>query len=367
MDSDAVDVFLEHHGIKGQKWGVRRNREVSADKQAHREAKAQKYVRRSAEAQTKINELRAKPKQTYIQRHFTEGDRNLKISELENVRNRADAAAEAKRQGKLTKEQKEVLIGAGVVAALVGTAIVTQKINSGEARVLMNRGQEILTGKKFEFTKAPELKGNWDADSINSLVAKEINTGYPHELGSGMNCRRCTYAYEMRRRGYDVVATRTPTASGQNAMGVFNAITTDHKDISTRKGIKLLSKDVIRDPSQTTFSSDPLTRHLQAITRRGNSLRSFKAPDDIFSRLALEPERSRGELTVKWAGGGGHSMAYEIINGIPHVFDTQTGNYYASQQMFEQKMPDMAQAGFTRLDNIPLDSHFLQRWMKNAK
>ncbi len=42
-----------------------------------------------------------------------------------------------------------------------------------------------------------------------------------------MNCRRCTFAYEMRRRGYDVAATRTTNGRGQTAVGVYNALNTE--------------------------------------------------------------------------------------------------------------------------------------------
>ena len=35
-----------------------------------------------------------------------------------------------------------------------------------------------------------------------------------------MNCRRCTFAYELSRRGYDVQATKTLIGTGQDANGM---------------------------------------------------------------------------------------------------------------------------------------------------
>lgn len=43
---------------------------------------------------------------------------------------------------------------------------------------------------------------------------------YGNSLGSFMNCRRCTFAYELSRRGYDVQATKTLIGTGQDANGM---------------------------------------------------------------------------------------------------------------------------------------------------
>ena len=44
-----------------------------------------------------------------------------------------------------------------------------------------------------------------------------------------MNCRRCTMAYEMRRRGYDVTATGSTMATGQHGTGMRKAANTNTK------------------------------------------------------------------------------------------------------------------------------------------
>lgn len=360
---------LKHFGVKGQRWGIRKKQEVSSEKQAKREAKAQKFVKKSADVQKRIDagkksivELDKQPN-TFSTQTLV---KNVKISQLKQeqrtlkeAQEHLDKTAEAKRQGKLTPTQKKVLIGTAVVGGIIVASVVASKVNSGEFRQTANRGRELLTGKKFKFLEAPELKGNWNADQIEKLVVPDINPGYPTGIGTGMNCRRCTFAYELRRRGLDVAATRTPTASGQNPAGLFNALTTEVKDVSQRSGAKMFENP---DPR------NPVSRHINYIARGSGGLRKFKepSPGEIFSRLAQEPERSRGELGVFWKGGGGHSMAYEIINGQPHIFDTQTGKRYSDWPDL-MDLPEMATAGWTRLDNVPLDTNFLQRWVKNVK
>lgn len=357
---------LSHHGVKGQRWGIRKKQDVSSEEQAKREAKAQKFVKRSEDLQrridtgnTNISILSNQQSQSiYTKVRVSQLKQDQRT--LEKMQENVDKHAEAKRQGKLTPTQKKLLIGGAVIGGLVVAGVVAKKVDSGEFRQTVNRGREILTGKKFKFTEAPELKGNWSADAIEKLVVPDINPGYPNGIGTGMNCRRCTFAYEMRRRGLDVAATRTPTASGQNPVGLLNALTTDFEDISQKQGMKMFL---------TPNAKDPISRHLNYIGKGSGGLRKFKNPSpvEIFERLAKEPERSRGELGVFWKAGGGHSMAYEIINGEAHIFDAQTGKHYANWTDMNFDLPDMGTAGWTRLDNVPLDTNFLQRWVKNVK
>lgn len=401
---------LKHHGVKGQRWGVRKREDVGAairkianapnplyyknvqarigkdivspskkeavpnhtfntspDKQAKRNAKAKKFEDRSDDLQRRIdagNKNISKLNAEQSPNIFTK----VKLSQLKQDQRilaeekaKADKSAEAKRQGKLTPTQKKLLIGGAVVGGLLIAGVAAQQINSGQFRQNVNRGREILTGKKFKFKEAPELKGNWSADQIHKLIVPDINEGYPTGIGSGMNCRRCTFAYEMRRRGYDVAATRTPTASGQNAIGLFNVLDTEAKDVSQRSGMRLLT-----NPPRATLTNSPADRILSIATSHG-SVNKIDAPENIFSVLSKQPERSRGELGVFWNGGGGHSMAYEIINGVPHIFDGQTGEKYSSMAEIAANLPEIGAAGFTRLDNVNLDTKFVQRWVKNVK
>lgn len=361
VEKPGTPAELVHAGIKGMKWGVRKKREVSPERKAKREAKAQKFVKKASATQTKIDAVKAKPKLSKM--HSLVYDRNARIAELEQIKTQALKDAESKRQGKLSRRQKQVIIGSAVVGTLLIAGTLAVTMNSGQARQAMNRGREFVTREKFKFDQNPKLaQRDLSPEQLRKNVVLGINSkDFMTNPGAKMNCRRCTFAYEMRRRGYDVSATKTPTASGQNSAGLLNAITTKNPDVSTR------NKSVLRRMNKNNLS-DPATRHVKAIGKRGGGLKDFKdvARAGIFRRLEQEPERSRGEIAVQWLFGGGHSMAYEIINGKANIFDAQTGKHYDSPEAMAKDFPSVARGGFTRLDNVELDTHFLERWVKNA-
>ena len=98
-------------------------------------------------------------------------------------------------------------------------------MNSGNARRIGKNGKDFLLREKgIGYKLKPELRDpNLDVDGIMSKVVPAINPDYG-KFGTKMNCRRATFAYEMRRRGYDVAATRTPTGRGQDISGQYNVL-----------------------------------------------------------------------------------------------------------------------------------------------
>jgi hypothetical protein len=59
-------------------------------------------------------------------------------------------------------------------------------------------------------------------------------------------------------------------------------------------------------------------------------------------------------------------MAYEVVDGVPHIFDSQKGTLYNSSKMVESKWDGFHGAEITRLDNVDLDLNFLTRWATNT-
>lgn len=268
----TYDDYLAHHGVKGMKWGVRKDRDKS----------------------------------------------------LSNVRvGTQDPGTVAL-----------IAVGAVFVAAHLGLHIANEK-DSGKKIAKENANvkwkiDDSLTGKK-------------SVEDLMHQVVEPVNKGYPGK-GTKMNCRRCTFAYEMRRRGMDVEATKSRLAAGQGEKGLHEATL-----------------------GQYLGRSESIWGHKQISNPRAMMKAS---PADkskaIFEALGKEPDGSRGELGVGWVVGGGHSMAYEIVNKKPIVFDTQSSVVYRDSQAFEKFGTLVTDAAYTRLDNILMNDDIMRRWAINA-
>lgn len=360
---------LKHFGVKGMKWGKRKaEKPVSAEKQAKRDTKAQKFQNKASDLQKQYDSLTEQ--QTATKSAYSR--REIEKFKTEVMKQKVTALKDAKasEEGRLTSTQKKVIIGASVVAAVIATKVIIDKTESGDFNRLAIKGNAFFKGEKnIEFAKNAKLADkSLGVDDIHDLVVKKINPDYGG-IGTKMNCRRCTFSYEMRRRGYDVMATKTTNASGQNGAGLYNAINPDKPQMRTSL-TSVISRSVkehsARSKDYKAFT--PLMDITAEFPAGGKNKILSASPKTIFETLANQPNGARGELGIQYRMGGGHSMIYEIINNKPVIFDGQTGKKFTdASEMISSNFPDLATAGFTRLDDIPLNVDYLLRWMQNAK
>lgn len=364
---------LAHYGIKGMKWGVRRERDSSTGRvskeearAAKRETRAQKYDARAANFQKQIDDIQSVTGRNRLSQSMA----NQNVKELTKYRDTALKDAALKREGKLSTGQKKVVVGAAIVGSLLVANATFKAADGGEFARLAQKGKSLVEGNggKPQWKKNEMLASDrWDADALQVLVADKINPNYG-AFGTKNNCRRATFAYEMRRRGYDVKATKSTKATGQNATGLHNALSPGEKRV--RPGLvgvttKLLKDVVAKDQDKPTPFTD-----LTNLTAGGLSKNPIRASDEpfhsaIFKSLSSQPNGARGELGMVWKSGGGHSMAWEIVKGKPVIFDTQSGHRYDGPEALAKVGSAMKEAGFTRLDNVPLNEDFLMRWMRS--
>jgi hypothetical protein len=374
-----VDDFLAHYGIPGMKWGKRKAEDSSGgsrsskaeEKTAKRETKAQKFDEKASGLNTKIkkldDEIAALPNSG--KGAYDRSILNEVRNDLSKTRDTALKDAQAVRDGKMTSTQKKVVIGASIVAGLAATYVIQDQIQSGNATRMIAKGKEKITGEKFAFKKNDYLANkDFDVNDIHSQVVKKINPDYG-AIGTKMNCRRATFSYEMRRRGYDVKATRTTNANGQNVIGLHNATTPGSKMSTNNFNVvsKLTKQNMAKQKgSNVDTPLADLAANFGAGGKNKIPPHGKGYADGIFESLSKQPNGSRGELGVMWNMGGGHSMAYEIVKGKPVIFDGQTGKKFEAAEEFFKSMPSVKQAGFTRLDNVDLNVDYLMRWMTNA-
>lgn len=379
--SEQVDDFLAHYGVRGMKWGQRKREDSGGGdnssqgptrterRDAKRETKAKGFEGKAANLNVTIKDLDAQINalppgvKSVYKRQALKDVR----TEVVKDRDRAVKDVQAVREGRLTSTQKKVVIGASIVAGLAATYVIQDQIQSGNATRLIAKGKERISGEAFAFKKNPNLANpNFDVEDIHHHVVKKINPDYG-AIGTKMNCRRATFSYEMRRRGYDVQATKTTNANGQNVMGLLNATSPGKKIQGT--GVFNVMANVTRDKIRyDKGESSPAYDLMKNFAPGGKEkIPQGYSVDSIFDTLGKQPNGSRGELGVAWSMGGGHSMAYEIVKGKPVIFDAQSGKVFDAAEKFFKDMPSVANAGFTRLDNLELNSDYLMRWMTNAK
>lgn len=370
QEKPPLQEVVTHVGVKGMHWGVRKKEDggtsssnpktVSPEVQKKREAAAKSYEDKAANYQIQIDKL--KQQKTSVWNRSNVKDQ---INYLQRQKDTATKNAENKRQGKLTEQQKTAIKGAAIVVGVLAAYGTYRAINSGQARSAIISGRNFLTKNDFAWKQNPDLAGkDLNLEQIMMKVVHPINKGYG-QPGTKVNCRRCTFAYEMRRRGFDVEATRTTTGAGQTYKGLFNVLRseTEVADIAKTHATFAVSKSGVVE--ETTYSS---------VIRRGSQLGEHvirqgrndgRITESIFRELGQHPEGARGELGVKWRAGGAHSVVWEIIGGKPVVIDCQSGKKYTNSfELFGNDMIDSA--AYTRLDNRPLNDPFLRRWVKNA-
>lgn len=355
----TTEDILQHHGVKGMKWGVRK-KEISS----RREAKAVKLDNKASTTREQIKNLNSQP-DGFVKRQTV---KHLTRKEIQAVKDSV-----AVREGKMTRREKQVAVGAAVVA-VAGAYVIGAKVQSGEMNALIMKGQEFLGKEASSFKKSPLYARNFDTpEQLHSIVTRGINDH--SKIGGKVNCRRCTMAYEMRRRGLDVQATRTTTGSGQAYDGLYNSINkTGEPFVNGRISmIKRYTKEYnekekgkrTETPFMDFVSDDSAFKKAGYFGEEKISTGTGDMGFGIFNTLSKQPDKARGELSFSWTGGGAHSVAWEIVKGKPVIIDTQTGKMFKDLDSFEYGK-NIKDAGFTRLDNKDLNEEFLKRWVKNA-
>lgn len=303
---------LYHHGIKGQHWGQRNGPPYPLDYNDHSSEEKKFGIRTGSSEPVSIK---------------TETDKNRKPKPNET------AIEYSKYIGKKIGRNKET----GIIEYERVDRPSNKYIRSTRnelTKIFVNDLQEednkrsLKDGKKFVYdilyagNKVRQMTD--DKDAQNSLPlkrkeltkiqdAKKVNPGYNSERTSvANNCCLCTMAYDLRRRGYDVMARQ------------------------------YAPMNFLYDSSEYDF----------LWLYPGSKMRSPRNLDSALNMLSKEPENSRGGFFVTWGQdphGPGHVVSYEIENGKPIMYDAQDGTRYENpKEIFD----DVSNIKIIRLDNV---------------
>lgn len=262
---------LYHHGVLGQKWGIRRYQNEDGSLTARGRVHYGVGLGRDEEKEKAIK-------------------RRPKTLEVLN-RTAKDKAMIRDIQKWEDDERKHILRGKQLVH---------------QSKIMAYKMGRVFDDVD-EQARLPKLK---TPDSPEQAV-KKTNISKGTHLASGNNCCLCTIAYDLRRRGYDVVANQNAPINLLYDIG--------YEDVAWMYGFAPKKQGVSKNAKELT------------------------------QKLGKEPNGSRGAAFCSWAGGnGGHVVAYEIENGKPILYDAQTGNRYDSP---EKLFDDVTETYFIRLDD----------------
>lgn len=364
---------LLHYGVKGMRWGVRNVDRPAGDRDAAKQQKRDEKVAnvraRAAKAEVRIKEIDDEIAATKpgIRGAYKRSDLVQQRQQVVSYRDQLNKTAEAVEAGRMTPTQKKLLITGAIVGGVLLANYGAGKIQSGEARVMMERGKARLRGKPFEFNRNDAFAHASTPDDVISKVLPGINPNYSVP-GGQMNCRRCTFTYELRRRGFDVEATTSAVGYGQSETGLINALTPGRRNVNRSTS---LSSMVVTGADNIRTKAFGDTR----INPAGlTSVKSGADRKSLFDAINSQPAGARGEAVFNF-GAFGHSLAYEKFHdGSIRIFDSQKGKSYdvgdgASYSSFVDKWGGataLKNVEITRLDDIALDTNFVARWAKNS-
>lgn len=265
------ESYLMHHGVLGQKWGVRRYQNPDGTRTAA-------------------------------------GKKHLK-DKRKNV--------EDKKEGAATTAAAIAFLLAPM-ALTVGESFALSKIPEIREKTLH---KDIMKSKLDPKTGLPlknkEMTSKEDLKKVNPAFNPNFTT--KNSEGTRNNCMLCTTAYDLRRRGFNVTAIKTDR-------GFMNS------DIKKWY---------------------PKVEEKKHIVPEGKAILSRDYTNQILDNLSKE-QNSRGNLTLSWKNGGGHSIAYEVNNGKVTLLDGQINKIYnnSKDEYYPLNRARISSVTTFRLDNV---------------
>ncbi len=154
------------------------------------------------------------------------------------------------------------------------------------------------TGTKYRRIKNSKTPVDNSVSEANRIIDENIaNTNPAYKTGNPayrQNCQRCVAAYEMRRRGYDVIA-----------------------------------KPAVVDSDGILSRKDPLYTSWQSVfkdARFSYCSGTDGGKTDILRKMSLWGDGSAAEVKVLWNTSSAHVFIAEQVNGVVRFVDPQTGN-----------------------------------------
>ena len=305
-----------HHGIKGQKWGVRRFQ--NEDGTLTPEGKERYY---KGDGQPGFFEKQRIKKAELADRITS----NFEKEDLTNIVDRNKS-----KETKVRVEDIATDIALTIINPLNAAYLAADGIGAIAAKVKTNN----------YFKKRPEKS---ELDSETGLYMKKegsytdkqdiaaINPGYLDlTQNTKSNCMLCSTTYDMRKRGYDVTAQ--------------------------------LDSEGYSFPDLKRWYPKAELKTNTRYDENGHVLKQKEYVQKSINNLLSQGEGARGNIMLWFGHGCGHSIAYEIKDGKLMFIDGQSGQVYKQGKSSalntstpESFLNKTLVNSYARLDNIDPD------------
>lgn len=162
------------------------------------------------------------------------------------------------------------------------------------------------------------------------------------------NCAVCTLAYDLRRRGYDVMASSEEVTMANGTAGLSM-----REIASCYEGGEFVSmKDIARD-------NEEISGELKDAIKSKDGVKMGEYMD---KELLRHGEGARGHIVFHWTGGGGHDIAWEVENGKVVYRDCQTNNKIDIKE-YSAYSEEML---YMRTDNLKMSKKAM-KYIRNRK
>lgn len=332
--------YLEHHGIKGQKWGVRR---FQNEDRTWTEAGKIRYGRGTGgrASGTLVN---------LDEKKMDKINSEIKVSDMASINRGKQCVTDI-----LSREGMEELTSSSKIVIPKGMSIV----DAYQRQYMSNANEEAANnnrlGSEIEKESGLPLKGNKQYTEEQDIAM--VNPGYSNfDENTKTNCVLCSMTYELRKRGYDVISKKTisgvPLTERQMSRW-FKDPKVEHVDggyysnFTKDKKLKDLSGKEI---------SDAINKHA---SNYGNYAQK------VEKQLIGDGSDKRGMLSADMLGFS-HAVFYEVKNGKLTVIDSQSGKKYNGMDWMDCSGKGLSQGNpvlgvsYMRMDNLDLNKDNLK-------
>lgn len=243
-----------------------------------------------------------------------------------------------------------------VPLALLAAKKVKQHIDTIDSNRIR---EEVIHSRPGKIDKETGFNKRTDARSPYADM-ENVNPGYKKNVASlNNNCVSCTMAFELRRRGFDVISQK----SDIQVSGMYLTLNS-FKDAKPKMLDKLGILEVPKTKSNWQYMDFKDKKNWKNIWVE-SSKAARKGKDIDFSNYvkdSLKKEKnSRGSLFVQWGAGGGHALSYEVKSGKVTIFDPQINKFYRTDSEIDKVLSHAWTGEFVRLDNLELNTKEIKK------